>query len=55
MAKYKDVNFGNFVRRVNRDGSIDSICTHCYKTVGTGTDSDLDQAESDHKCSEIQN
>ena len=55
MTKYKDVNFGNFVRRVNRDGSVDSICTHCYRTVGSGSDSELDKAEADHKCSELPN
>ena len=42
---------GKFSHRVNDDGTIDSICPQCFKTVATATqESDLDPAESRHCC-----
>jgi hypothetical protein len=40
----------NFVRRKNQDGSVDSICTRCYVTVATGSETELELAESTHQC-----
>lgn len=40
-----------FPRRHNHDGTIDSICPHCFVTVGTSTwESDLDRMEAVHVC-----
>lgn len=40
-----------FLRRQNRDGSIDSICRTCFLTVHTSAmEPDLDQAEKNHTC-----
>ena len=40
-----------FVRRENRDGTIDSICRTCFITVHTSLwESELDQAEKSHTC-----
>jgi hypothetical protein len=40
-----------FVHRGNHDGTIESICRHCYVTVGTALwEADLDQAEENHAC-----
>jgi hypothetical protein len=51
MMNSKDSKLAaNFVRRVNRDGSVDSICTRCYVTVANGNDSDLERAEATHQC-----
>lgn len=51
MKNSKDTKLtAKFVRRVNRDGSVDSICTHCFITVATGSDAELDGAEAIHQC-----
>ena len=40
-----------FPHRINSDGTIDSICNHCFVTVGTSTtESDLELFESSHVC-----
>jgi hypothetical protein len=42
----------NFVHRPNQDGTIDSICPHCFATVATSQwEADLEKAERDHVCS----
>lgn len=41
-----------FAHRVNRDGTIDSICRDCFATVATvEREADLANAEKDHVCS----
>jgi hypothetical protein len=41
----------DFVRRVNEDSTIDSICTKCFQTVASGEDVfDLSRAEQAHTC-----
>ena len=45
------VSLPDFVRRSNRNGTIDSICTRCYVTVATAFwEADLETAEPHHKC-----
>lgn len=40
-----------FPHRINRDGTIDSICPHCYVTIGTSTwEADLERMEAAHVC-----
>jgi hypothetical protein len=40
-----------FARRSNEDGTIDSICRHCFVTVATEQwETDLEIAERDHVC-----
>ena len=40
-----------FARRVNRDGTIDSICLYCFRTVATSHDeSTLLLHEARHVC-----
>ena len=40
-----------FPHRTNPDGTIDSICPHCYVTIGTAEwDSDLAAMEAAHLC-----
>ena len=40
-----------FSHRVNPDESIDSICPHCFATVGSATvESDLERIEAAHVC-----
>jgi hypothetical protein len=40
-----------FPRRRNPDGSSDSICPECFRTVATAaTEADLKAAESTHDC-----
>ena len=40
-----------FPHRSNKDGTIDSICPHCYVTIGRATwEADLDRMESEHVC-----
>jgi hypothetical protein len=40
-----------FVRRLNKDGTIDSICRNCFVTVATAVSATLlERAERDHKC-----
>jgi hypothetical protein len=41
-----------FAHRPNRDGSFDSICARCFRTISNSwNEADLDQAERDHVCS----
>jgi hypothetical protein len=43
--------FEPFPHRRNPDGSFDSICPKCFRTVATRRDeADLAQAERDHVC-----
>lgn len=47
MPSHEDV----FARRVNRDGTTDSICKFCYATICTSTwETELEQAEHHHVC-----
>jgi len=40
-----------FPHRINHDGTIDSICSRCYITVGTSSSvDDLERMESAHLC-----
>ena len=40
-----------FVRRVNHDGTTDSICRHCFATVCTSIwETELERAEQSHLC-----
>ena len=40
-----------FSHRRNKDGTIDSICTRCYVTVGTAlNESELPKIEHSHTC-----
>jgi|CZKL01.1.fsa_nt_gi hypothetical protein len=42
-----------FPRRVNADGTHDSICIDCFRTVGTAQrESDLKPFEEHHVCDE---
>jgi hypothetical protein len=44
-------SFISFAHRLNRDSSVDSICTRCYKTVANEkNESILLSAESAHRC-----
>ena len=44
----------SFVRRVNRDSTIDSICTSCYRTVATSEEeSNLVDEENIHVCEPV--
>ena len=46
-------NQNPFPHRRNRDGTYDSICVHCFATVGTGkTEDELLEAEKLHVCDE---
>jgi hypothetical protein len=43
--------FVSFARRLNRDSSIDSICTKCYQTVACAeNEEDLAIADRNHIC-----
>ena len=40
-----------FPHRMNADGTINSICPHCYATVATSTwEAELERAELEHTC-----
>ena len=40
-----------FVHRLNKDGTIDSICRECFITVATETsEAALEREERNHKC-----
>ena len=44
-------NGKKFSHRANRDGTIDSICLQCFRTVfSTRHEAALDEAERDHVC-----
>lgn len=40
-----------FPRRLNLDGTYDSICPSCYRTIASGTAEALTFAEEVHSCS----
>ena len=41
----------SFPHRLNKDGSYDSICSHCFMTVASHTsESELEPLEYDHQC-----
>lgn len=43
-----------FVRRSNRDRTVDSVCTRCLATVASSeSTAKLDRAETDHVCDTI--
>lgn len=43
-----------FPHRRNRDGSHDSICPHCFRTVATRQEeTELPSDEQNHKCAEF--
>lgn len=43
-----------FIHRLNKDGSVDSICTRCFVTVATvhgiSTEPELERNEQQHDC-----
>jgi hypothetical protein len=40
-----------FVRRTNRDGTVDSICTLCFMTAANaGREVELPEMEAFHQC-----
>lgn len=44
----------NFPHRRNRDGSHDSICPHCFRTVATRREeAELPDDEQRHVCTEF--
>jgi hypothetical protein len=44
----------NFKHRHNQDGSYDSICPLCFRTIGTRPrQEELDQDERSHICDEV--
>ena len=43
-----------YAHRTNPDGTIDSICTTCFMTVGTAEEAAvLQELECNHKCEEL--
>ena len=43
--------FPLFARRLNKDSSIDSICTKCFQTIATlACEDDLAEPEQKHIC-----
>ena len=41
----------HFPHRTNEDGIIDSICPHCFVTIGSSNcESDLEKMEAAHVC-----
>lgn len=45
-----DVQERSFPHRRNSDGSYDSICPNCYRTIGKGSIEDLKLLEQQHYC-----
>ena len=42
---------GKYPHRLNRDGTIDSICPVCFLTIGTSLwEADLETLEAEHCC-----
>jgi hypothetical protein len=42
---------GDFTHRQNSDGTVDSICLHCFRTVGTAENIEgLGASEKQHIC-----
>lgn len=40
-----------FAHRVNENGTLDSICRHCFITIGNSTwEADLERLETAHVC-----
>jgi hypothetical protein len=40
-----------FIHRMNRNGTIDSICPRCYETLTTSTwEAELEAVEAEHQC-----
>jgi len=40
-----------FIHRMNRDGTIDSVCPRCYETLMTSTwEAELEVVEAEHEC-----
>jgi hypothetical protein len=40
-----------FPHRMNKDGTIDSVCPRCFVTIGCSTwEADLDRMEAAHVC-----
>jgi hypothetical protein len=45
------ISIGSFVRRVNRDSTIDLICIHCFQTAASGkSDAEVNDAAQQHAC-----
>jgi len=45
------LDFDTFPHRKNEDGTIDSICPHCFMTIATSAhETDLSPMEDVHKC-----
>jgi hypothetical protein len=43
----------SYKHRTNKDGTFDSICLCCYRTIATAHDESLlETAESGHQCKE---
>jgi|HubBroStandDraft_5_1064220.scaffolds.fasta_scaffold1544234_1 hypothetical protein len=42
-----------FSYRKNQDGTIDSICLHCFQTVCSCSDNNCAPAELKHKCNPV--
>jgi hypothetical protein len=48
------VLIGNFVKRVNRDTTIDLICMHCFQTAAKGTtDAEAQAIAEQHACNPL--
>jgi hypothetical protein len=47
--------FPHFPHRSNKDGSIDSICSRCFATIGNAnSESELEGMEAAHVCEPAQ-
>ena len=50
MPSNQFVHF-EFPHRMNKDGTIDSVCPRCFVTVGRSTwEAELDRMEAAHTC-----
>jgi hypothetical protein len=44
-------SFISFAHRLNRDSTVDSICTRCYQTIASHKNASvLESAEIAHEC-----
>ena len=51
MSVNRSTNNSEFPHRMNKDGTIDSICPRCFVTLGRSTwEADLDRMEAAHLC-----
>ena len=51
MQKAALMNRKPYAHRVNQNGTMDSICPHCFVTVGTSNwETDLKRMEAAHVC-----